>query len=187
MKTLLCLLTCLPSLLWAQTAYQSEISLQLVGLGLGAQYEYAWGQRSSTALMYTVDYQNIGEGREIWGSFIQLHYKYRLGGKEAPNEIQSGVIFSVFAEHAFRRSMEYYKEDMYHQSSGLGLMAGYRLLPGKKKRFSFSVLLGVKYMLPHLNIPQWYQGGRSSFGIKGFRPQLSVGIGWKTQKRQNHE
>ncbi|MEM6342507.1 MAG: hypothetical protein AAF927_01455 [Bacteroidota bacterium] len=186
MRTLLCLLVCLPNLLWAQSGYRSEISLQLINLGLGPQLEYAFGNRSSAALLYCTDYQDIGEGREVWGSYLQLHYKYRVGGQAAPNVIRSGVLFSIFAEHAFRRAMEYYKEEMLYRSSGLGLLAGYRLLPGKKERFSFSVMVGAKYMIPHLNVPEWYVN-RPNFALRGFRPQVAVGIGLRTMKNKQHE
>ncbi len=187
MKTLFCLLICLPSLIWAQAPYRSELSLQFINLGLGPQFEYAWGQRSSTALAYTTDYQRIGEGQEVWGGSIQLHYKYRLGGMEAPREIRSGLIFSLFYEYGFRRALEYYKEEMLYESSAFGLLTGYRLLPGRKERFSFSVMLGAKYEIPHLNIPEWYNRGSFPFSLVGFRPQIAVGIGFRTLKSKQHE
>lgn len=187
MKSLLCLLICIPGLLLAQTPYKAELSLQLMGLGIGTQYEYAWKKQQSIALLYGVDWQNIGEAPTVIGSQIQLHYRYCFGGQTNTNEIQSGVILSLFAEHAFKRVLDRFNPNLLYQSSGLGLLVGYRLLPGKKERFSFSVLLGAKYVVPHLKIPDWYQSGQASYSVQGFRPHLSVGLGWKIQQNQDHD
>ncbi|MEL6843324.1 MAG: hypothetical protein AAFP02_08925, partial [Bacteroidota bacterium] len=131
MSRIIFLLLFLPSSLWAQQAYRADLSLQLIGLGVGVQYELAFSERQSLAANILFDHQEVFPYSIFLGSMLQVHYRYCFCGQQPQKGIQSGVLLSVFAEQAFKRILEREKIDTDYSRTGLGLQAGYRLLPGR--------------------------------------------------------